>query len=403
MTSQERFHSLDAARAIALLCGIFLHATISFSASWASTGTPVVDVSQSSILEGVFHVLHSFRMLLFFLIAGFFGNLLLQHRGTREFWRNRLRRIGVPLIAGWVVLMPLLALPIVLAVYIKNGGFTGDGRGMDMVRQAGVPLGHLWFLYYLLLFYAVVVGVASLLRRMGSSARLARIADGCIGWLVRRHVVVLVMPIPVSIALYFTPDWIPWTGIPSPILGLVPRAAAVAAFGCAFMLGWLVYRQQDLLQGWARAWPVHAVLGLAANGLSIWLLGTGGAPDHEVTGNGRLTYLLCYTFGGWNLALAVAGFCLRHLAGYSRVWRYLADASYWMYLVHMPLILLLQVAVMRWAVHWSIKFPLIVVVAFALLLLSYEYLVRYTFIGMWLNGKRHPRQGAGMGKARVSA
>jgi len=401
MTSQERLHSLDAARAIALLCGILLHATISFSAAWASSGTPVVDISQSAALENVFHVLHSFRMLLFFLIAGFFGNLLLQLRGVREFWRNRLRRIAVPLVAGWLVLMPLLALPIILAVYIKNGGFTGDGRGMDMVRQAGIPLGHLWFLYYLLLFYAVVVCVASVLRRLGWISKLEQVADRSVSRLVRWHAVVLLMPIPASIALFYTADWIPWTGIPSPILGLAPQGAAVAAFGCAFLLGWLLFRQQSLLQIWARAWPIHAALGLAANGLSIWLLAHAGQTDALAAGRDRLAYLLCYTFGGWNLTLAVTGFCLKHLSGYSRTWRYLADASYWMYLVHMPLILLLQVAVMRWTVHWSIKFPLIVVVAFALLLLSYEYLVRYTFIGKWLNGQRQPRERARTGEAAV--
>lgn len=389
--TQDRLHSLDAARAIALLCGILLHATISFSASWVGTGTPVADVSQSATLEGVFHVLHSFRMLLFFLIAGFFGNLLLQHRGTREFWRNRLRRIAVPFLVGWFVLMPLLVVPIVLAVYINNGGFPGDGRGMAMVRQAGVPLGHLWFLYYLLLFYAVVVGVRSLFRRLNWNEGLQRAADRFVRWMVQWHAVVLLMPVPVSIALYFTAGWIPWTGIPSPILGLVPQTAAVVAFGCAFVLGWLVYRQQGLLQVWARAWPIHAALGLVANGVSIWLLARAGQSEALAAGPPRLTYLLCYTFGGWNLVLAVTGYCLQHLSAFSRTWRYLADASYWMYLVHMPLILFLQVAVMRWPVHWSIKFPLIVIVAFALLLLSYEYMVRYTFIGKWLNGRRQER------------
>lgn len=85
MTGDHRLHSLDAARAIALLCGIVLHATMSFSRDWTGTGMPIVDASPSDALQGVFHVLHSFRMLLFFLMAGFFGNLLLQRRGTSGF------------------------------------------------------------------------------------------------------------------------------------------------------------------------------------------------------------------------------------------------------------------------------------------------------------------------------
>jgi peptidoglycan/LPS O-acetylase OafA/YrhL len=389
--SEQRFHSLDAARAFALMCGIVLHATVSFSPAWATTGTPLVDVSPSDTLQGVFHFLHSFRMLLFFVMAGFFGNLLLQRRGMGEFWRNRLRRIAVPFVVGWVVLMPLLAVPIILAVYIKNGGFPGDGRGMAMIRNAGVPLGHLWFLYYLLLLYAVATGATQIIRHRPWSAGLGRVADAGVSWLVRRHAVVVLMPIPVSIALFYTRDWIPWTGIPSPILGLTPQFAAVVAFGCAFGLGWMLYRQPDLLQTWARSWPVHATLALVANAVTMLWLGPVGLADALPTDTNRIIYLLCYTFAGWNGAVAIAGFCVRHLSANSPAWRYLADASYWMYLVHMPLIMLLQVAVMRWPVHWSIKFLLIIVVAFALLLLSYEYMVRYTFIGKWLNGRRHVR------------
>jgi glucans biosynthesis protein C len=393
--AQQRVHALDAVRAFALLCGIVLHAAMSFSPAWVTTGTPIVDVSQSPALQGVFHVLHSFRMLLFFVMAGFFANLLLQLRGISGFWRNRLRRIGVPLVAGWIVLMPLLVAPIIWAVYINNGGFTGDGRGMAAMRQAGVPLGHLWFLYYLMLIYAVTVGAVWAARRVGVSARLARIADACANWLVRRHVVTLLMPLPISIALFASADWIPWTGIPSPILGLVPQAAAVVAFGSAFVLGWMLCRRQELLQVWGRCWQVHAVIAIAASGVSLWLLGPADQVDALASVAKRIAYICSYTLGAWSWVVAITGFSIRHLSSFSPVWRYLADASYWMYLAHMPLVLTLQVLMMRWSAHWSIKFPLIVILAFVLLLASYEYLVRGTFVGAWLNGQRHARRKSG--------
>jgi len=46
---------------------------------------------------------------------------------------------------------------------------------------------------------------------------------------------------------------------------------------------------------------------------------------------------------------------------------------------------------MRWPLHWSLKFPLILAITAALLLTSYHYLVRDTFIGKLLNGRRYPR------------
>lgn len=386
MTGTDRLHSLDAARAIALLCGIVLHATMSFSRDWAATGMPIVDVSPSDTLQGVFHVLHSFRMLLFFLMAGFFGNLLLQHRGFRGFWRNRLRRIAVPMVVGWVVLMPLLAAPIIWAVFIRDGGLRGDGSGLAAMG-GGVPLGHLWFLYYLLLFYAVAVAAIWMLRRLGWSAGPGRVANAATALLLRSHATTVLMPLPIALVLATSSSWVPWTGIPSPLAGPLPQPGAVVAFGSAFLLGWMLYRQRDLLQVWSASWVAHAVLAGAASAASIWMLGAPG-DQQPFSDSRRLAYALVYTFGGWSWVVAITGFCLRKLSAPSKSWRYLADASYWMYLVHLPLVLALQVVVMRWPLHWSIKYPLIVAATFALLWLSYRYLVRGTFIGAWLNGKR---------------
>ncbi|MBC7983191.1 MAG: hypothetical protein H7Y02_04975, partial [Candidatus Obscuribacterales bacterium] len=71
--------------------------------------------------------------------------------------------------------------------------------------------------------------------------------------------------------------------------------------------------------------------------------------------------------------------------------RYLADASYWMYIMHLPLVVALQALMMQWPLHWSIKYALILSITFALLLLSYHYWVRPTYIGEVLNGRRYPR------------
>ena len=68
----------------------------------------MVDNSPSPFLSDAGFVAHIFRMSLFFFIAGFFGRLLYHKLGARGFWTNRAMRILVPLIVGWVILMPLI-------------------------------------------------------------------------------------------------------------------------------------------------------------------------------------------------------------------------------------------------------------------------------------------------------
>jgi len=75
-------------------------------------------------------------------------------------------------------------------------------------------------------------------------------------------------------------------------------------------------------------------------------------------------------------------------SGNARI-RYISDSAYWLYLAHLPLIQLLQVIVQDWSCPGILKITLICTVTFTVLLVVYEYGVRYTFIGTMLNGKKY--------------
>ena len=123
-------------------------------------------------------------------------------------------------------------------------------------------------------------------------------------------------------------------------------------------------------------------------GVCVAIAGT--ALDAIVEEDGRrMAYGLAYCTASWCWMFGLVGAALRFLSRENAVMRYLADASYWMYLWHLPLVFALQAVVMHWHLHWSIKAPLILGVATALLLLSYRCLVRGTWVGLVLNGRRH--------------
>jgi hypothetical protein len=71
--------------------------------------------------------------------------------------------------------------------------------------------------------------------------------------------------------------------------------------------------------------------------------------------------------------------------------RYLADASYWIYLVHLPIVMALQVLVFHAPLPALAKFALVLAVGFPLMPLSYHLLVRYTWVGAILSGRRRER------------
>jgi glucan biosynthesis protein C len=90
----------------------------------------------------------------------------------------------------------------------------------------------------------------------------------------------------------------------------------------------------------------------------------------------------------WSATFAVIGMAVRFFSGQSPVRRYLADASYWIYLTHLPLVMALQVLVAELSWPWPVKFVFILGSALVILLGSYQLLIRHSPIGAWLNNRR---------------
>jgi peptidoglycan/LPS O-acetylase OafA/YrhL len=386
----ERLHALDAVRAFALIAGIFFHATVSFLPT--PKGVPVwivMDNHRSLTLAVVFHLLHTFRMTTFFLVAGFFAHLTFHRRGQKAFILDRARRIGVPLLVGWpLIFLAILTVTIWGAVVQAHGGPLPPAPKYPGFPS--FPLTHLWFLYVLIGFYAAVLGVRALIDMTGRGDAMGKASDQAVGALVSHPAGVLVLALPAAIALYLTPGWPMWFGIPTPDSSLVPNAAATTAYFAAFGFGWLLHRRVDLLETLRRRWPVFlpAAVICSAAGLCV----TGPAPllAASTPGVQKLAFAGVYALASWTWTFALIGLALRFLAGFSPARRYLADASYWLYLTHLPLVMALQVAVSQENWPWPVKYTVILGVAFPLMLASYELVVRHTVVGAILNGRRVP-------------
>ena len=387
MTTQDRFHALDAARAFALLLGIVLHATMSFFLF-----IPAQDSSQSATLAVTFYVIHIFRMSLFFLIAGFFAHMVFHRRGLRAFVKDRAKRILVPMTAGWVVFAPPTIAAVIWGLTRTFNGVAPEGADAAAAPQ-GFPLIHLWFLYYLCIFYALVLALrAAFVAFADRSGELRARLDVVVRLGLSSYVAPLVLAAPLFAILYLNDAWLVYFGIPTPDTGLMPKVPALVGFGTAFGLGWLLHRQTDLLAVWREQWLVNLALGVALTVACLAMVGPAPSlTEPNAIGGSRFVYTACYTVSIWFWVFGLIGAALRFCSDASPVRRYLADSSYWLYLAHMPIVFGLQVLFMEVPLHWTIKFPLILAITLAVLLVSYHYLVRPTFIGALLNGRKYPR------------
>ena len=93
----------------------------------------------------------------------------------------------------------------------------------------------------------------------------------------------------------------------------------------------------------------------------------------------------------WSLVFLTIGVFRKMCQRRNAIVRYVADSSYWMYLAHLPIVIWLQVAVAELPLNWSFKLAIVSAATIAISLFTYELLVRSTFIGLVLNGRRRER------------
>jgi len=375
MQTGERIHSMDNLRALAMLAGVVFHAALAYSPLMHPIW-PAADAGRSAVVDALAWFLHMFRMPLFFVVAGYFAALLVARRGMAGLFRNRCARVLLPLLLflplvttsmGWLtehaaatVVHPSPALAWIRG-YIDEHGALPSMPGWA----------HLWFLFYLLLF-TVLVWVASALelRRVGA-------------WIASLPPLSLALATPVLLAPALAGTGVPW---PAPEF-FVPSLWALAFFGAYFALGYQAFQRGDLLDRLRPLSPLLLGGAVAAYAALFWLT-DGFANARTAPSSQHLLHALLEACAGFWMTL----WCLlagrRWLDRRSAAMRWLADASYWTYLVHLPLLFAIQYRLLDLPLHWAAKFALSTAATLALSFASYQLLVRHTPIGRLLNGKR---------------
>jgi peptidoglycan/LPS O-acetylase OafA/YrhL len=337
---------MDSMRATMMLLGIYLHVVVGYSGNghW-----PYIDAHPTPVLDWSLGVIHAFRMPAFFAMAGFFGALLWDRRGPASFAANRAKRIVVPFILFWALLFPVIA-----GVIARNG---------EPLKRLH-PL-HLWFLEYLILLY--VIGAAG--------AALPRLE-----FLHRAFRQALRQPYaPAIFALFSWPPLIAMRGTLKDCDGFRPDWLILSAYVVPFAFGWLLYSNRDLLPRFEKHVWIYLVLAFPA----FYVYGTTSPRAHpflKAAGN----VLLC-----WLLIFAVLGLFLRFANRPSVRWRYLSDSSYWLYILHMPVVVGFQLAFRDVPLPALAKVPIVLALSVAALLASYHLLVRRSWVGVLLNGRRY--------------
>jgi glucan biosynthesis protein C len=379
-----RYGALDAVRAGALMLGVALHATMAY------TDPPFWIVQDAQRDNGFwigFFVIHIFRMSLFFMLAGFFARLVFHKYGVKGFVANRAKRIALPLIIFW---LPVIAAIITLAVmtsmrFAAAGGVAPPAPPPPTLTT--FPLTHLWFLYMLLLLYVGMLALRGIVVLIDRSGALRDGLGRVLGWGVKTGVAVPVLALPLVLVTAQMTDWMRWIGIPTPDTGFVPNLMALTGFGVAFVFGWGLHRRTDLLATLAQQWMSNLLAAVIFTTYCLWDMDATASFD-KVAGRDHLMYAASYGLAIWTWSFGLIGLAMKTMSKPSQVWRFLSDSSYWVYIVHLPLVLWFQYLLMDQNWPAVAKFAAVVAGTLVIGLVSYRLSVRYSIIGTLLNGRK---------------
>lgn len=231
---------------------------------------------------------------------------------------------------------------------------------------------HLWFLWFLCWMVAGFAVCAWIANRLGWKPNSR-------GWVTSSLRYLWLVP------LTLIPAWLMGRAMPNfgpdTSSSILPPPHLLAYYAIFFGFGALYFDSDDNEGRLGRRWWLTLPLAL----LIVYPIGLmtthGGARQRGIA----ILFQVIYV---WMMSAAMIGLFRRFMSE-QRPWvRYLSDASYWMYVAHLPLVVGAQLWVRDWPLPSGVKFALIFAGVFVVLLVSYEWLVRRTWIGALLNGRK---------------
>ena len=370
--TKDRRYDIDWLRALAMLTVFLFHCARFFNEEDWHVKNNQLDLGMSVFVG----VVSQWIMPLFFLLSAISAYFALSHRTAGQYVSERFKRLVIPLIFGTLALIP----PQVYIERVSHKQFSGSlieffphyfegfyGFGGNF---AWMGL-HLWYLEILFIFSLLTLPLFRYLRKETVQRFISRTAN-----MFKHPGAIYLLAIPVAIM-----EW---------IVNLQPQGIGRRDFGgwslltylVFFVLGYLVTCDLQFRLSIERQRASALVMGVITTIVGFFWLESGYSSR-------ALFFGVLRAFNSWFWLVAILGFGSRYLIFNNGLLKYANAAVLPFYILHQTIIVIVGFFIASWDASVMVKYLIISVVSFTIIVALYEVLVRRVKVLRFLFGMKY--------------
>lgn len=373
-----------------MMLGLVLHSALTYNVINHGEAWTLKDPESTSLVtDSVVFLIHFFRMPIFFLVAGFFGSMLFYERTPFRMIKNRISRIAYPFIVFLLVLWPTIIFTFGYTEWVfseSNNPFEKASESLSTISDfLPTTTFHLWFLYYLFIITIVSFILGLLLKK---SKKITNRISSIFNWIIKKPLFRVLFFSGITFLLFLFME----TSMVEVSVYLSPDLNTFVFHSFFYIVGWVLFKSKHNLDAIMRYDWLSFILALVIASIQGLITQNWDSDTMMSKYLSSELIMLSNAFIIWLFTFGITGLFIRYGSNHSRRMRYVSDASYWVYLIHLPLAAIIPAFVWKFPFPAIVKFIIVLSLTTFICFASYHYLVRNTFIGKFLNGKKYPRK-----------
>ena len=354
---KPRLYFIDNLRILLITLVAMLHLAITYggAGSWYYRNVP----EDYMLVPLTWHnaTVQSFSMGLFFLISGYFTPASYDRKGPRRFLKDRLLRLGIPILCYDFVIGPLMAYPLIKVGALQSSSYAKFLSNYYSSFHIGT--GPLWFVEALLIFAGFYV-----LWRMLSKKSVGSTQDG---GKFPGNLAIALFAFGLSVVTFIVRIWLPigWSFEP-----LNFQFPFFTQYICMYIVGIIAYRRNWLVR-------IPDATGKFCAGVAIIfililfpiLFVSGGAASGDIAPFTGGLHWQCFALAVWEqftgvaMIIALLFLSRKYFNHQGNISKAASASAYTAYIIHAPVVVLVAIAIRNISLYPLLKFALAVLIA----------------------------------------